>query len=77
MNKPVLIAKHKCLETDNYIREYFENQNSFPNPKPVEKYMNDDILKNNAQEMAYWTQYGTATFQVNKDYQETGLKLEG
>ena len=67
----------KSTATPNYIQEYFQNQNLFPNPKPISKDANDSILKNVAQEQAYWTQMGTTTFTINKKYRNPRLEVKG
>jgi hypothetical protein len=38
---------------------------------------NDEMAENIAQEQAYWTQMGTATFALNKMYRNPNLELSG
>jgi len=81
MNQPKL---NVCLpgSIPNYVSEQHAktgalSKNVYPNCTPVQRHEYDALMENQAQEQAYWIQFGTATFQVNKNYKEAGLEVTG
>jgi len=70
MNKPkavILNNKEQC--PDNFVKSKFNTGVTIPefysNNAPVNTQAYESILLNQAQEAAYWAQFGTASFALN------------
>lgn len=74
MARPTCVRRSTAKATPGFITDHV-SQRLYPNPSRLPRHEQETILEQQAQEQAYWTQMGTATFHLNPSYKDPALHI--